>query len=88
MSYKCRVDELSKKLSKRLGLLKHISPYLKPTQREMYFNSVVKPIMMYGSMIWDNCSSDSCMQLILILQKRAARIILNADRETPLVFLF
>ena len=53
----------------------------------MYFNSVVKPIMMYGSMIWDNCSN-SCKQLILRLQKRAARITLNADRETPSVSLF
>lgn len=80
MSYECHVDELSKKLSKRLG-------FLKQAQREMFFNSVVKPIMMYSSMIWDNCSN-SCKQLILILQKRAARIILNADRETSSVSLF
>ena len=87
MSYECHVEELSKKLSKRLGLLKHISSYLKQAQREMYFNSVVKPIMMYGSMIWDNCSN-SCKQLILRLQKRAARIILNVDGEAPSVSLF
>ena len=75
MSYECHVEELSKKLSKRLGLLKHISPYLKQAQREMYFNSIVKPILMYGIMIWDKCSN-SCKQLILRLQKRAVRIIL------------
>ena len=87
MSYECHVEELSKKLSKRLGLLKHISPYLKQAQREMYFNSVVKPIMMHGTMIWDNCNN-GCKLLILRLQKGAARIILNADRETPSVSLF
>ena len=84
MSYECHVEELSKKLSKHLGLLKHISPYLKQAQREMYFNSIVKPILMYGIMIWDNCSN-SGKQVILRSQKRAVRIILNAERETPLV---
>jgi hypothetical protein len=30
MSYESYVEELSKKITKRLGLLKHISPYRKP----------------------------------------------------------
>ena len=81
------VDELSKKVSKRLGLLKHISPYLKQCQREMYYTSVIKPTLMYGSIIWDNCSNMS-KQSVLKLQKRAARIILHADRKTPSVTLF
>ena len=87
MSYEPHVDELSKKVSKRLGLLKHISPYLKQCQREMYYTSVIKPTLMYGSIIWDNCSNMS-KQSVLKLQKRAARIILHADRKTPSVTLF
>ena len=53
----------------------------------MYYNGIIKPVMMYGSMVWDNCSSD-CVQKILKLQKRAARIILDADRTTPSIILF
>ena len=29
MNYKSHIDELCKKLSKRIGLLKHISPFVK-----------------------------------------------------------
>lgn len=87
MSYEPHVDELVKKISKRLGLLKHISPYLKQRQREMFYTNVIKPTLMYGSMIWDNCSNMS-KQSVLKLQKRAARIILNIDRKTPSVTLF
>ena len=87
MSYEPHVDELSKTISKRLGLLKHISPYLKQRQREMFYTSVIKPTLMYGSMIWDTCSNMS-KQSILKLQKRAARIILSVDRKTPSITLF
>ena len=87
MTFEPHIDQLRKKLSKRLGLLKHISPYLKKRRREMYYNGIIKPVMTYGSMIWDNCSSD-CVQKILKLQKRAARIILDADRITPSIILF
>ncbi len=58
MSYESYIEELSKKIAKRLGRLKYISPYLKQSQREMYYTRVVKPNIMYGSMVWDNCSRD------------------------------
>ena len=56
MTFEPHIDQLCKKLSKRLGLLKHISPYLKKRQKEIYCNGNIKPVMMYGSMVWDNCS--------------------------------
>ena len=52
MNYESHIDELCKKLSKRIGLLKHISPFLKQHQRETYYNGVIKPTLLYGSMIW------------------------------------
>ena len=87
VTFEPHIDELCKKLSKRLGLLKQISPYLKQRQRETSYNGVVRPTLMYGSMIWDGCSGVS-LQRILKLQKRAARIILKADRSTPSISLF
>ena len=81
------IDELSKKLSKRLGLLKNISPYLKQCQREMFYTCVIKPTLMYGSMVWHNCGN-MAKQSVRKLQKRAARIILNANRKSSSVTLF
>ena len=34
------IDRLCRKLSKQLGLLKHISPCIKKQQRELYFNTL------------------------------------------------
>ena len=87
MSYEPHIDELSRKLSKHVGLLKHISPYLKQRQREMFYTCVLKPTLMYGSVVWDNCGN-MAKQSVLKLQKRAARIILNADRKSSSVTLF
>ena len=87
MNYESHIDELCKKLSKRIGLLKHISPFLKQRQRETYYNGVIKPTLLYGSMIWDSSNVEH-LQSILKLQKRAARIILDPERLTPSVVLF
>ena len=87
MNYKSHIDEFCKELSKRIGLLKHISPFLKQRQRETYYNGVIKPTILYGSMIWDSCNVEH-LHSILELQKRAARIILDAERFTPSVVLF
>ena len=51
LNYEAHIDHLCKKLSKQLGLLKHIGAYLKRRQREIYFNGVIKPTLMYGSVI-------------------------------------
>ena len=65
----------------------HISLFLKQRQRETYYNGVIKPTLLYGSMIWDSCNVKH-LQSILKLQKRAACIILDAERFTPSVILF
>ena len=66
---------------------KHVSPFLKQHQRKTYYNSVIKPTLLYGTMICDSCN-DEHLQSILKLQKRAAHIILDAERLTPSVVLF
>ena len=51
LTYEVHVDKLCNKRSKRLGLLRHISPYLKKNQRIIYFNAVIKLLMMYASTV-------------------------------------
>ena len=87
MNYESHIDELCKKLSKCIGLLKHISLFLKQHQRETFYNAVLKPTLLYGSMIWDSCNVKH-LQSILKLQKRATCIILDPERLTPSVVLF
>ena len=53
----------------------------------MYYNGIIKLKVMYGSAVWSCCSKEN-IDRILKLQKRAARIILSAEKTTPLKTLF
>lgn len=74
-------------MAKRIGLLRHISPYLKRNQRDIYYSTIIKPVMLYGSTTWTSCSKENLLK-VLRLEKRAARIILDAERTAPSVGLF
>ena len=90
LNYESHIDHLCTKFSKQLGLLKHISPYLKRRQWETYFNGVIKPtfdVRKSGSVIWDCCSVESLTR-VLKLQMRDARIILDTEKTTSSIFLF
>ena len=77
---------LARKISKRIGLLKHISPYLRRNQREIYYKAVIKPVILYGANIWTSTSKGN-INSIFKLQKRAARIILDAEPRSRSVSL-
>ena len=79
-------DELCNKISKRLGLLRHISPFLKKNQRIIYFNAITKPLMMYASQVLTLCNKEA-LERALPTQKRAARIILEVQRTSRTVTL-
>ena len=81
------INELLKKLGQRLGVLRKIKRFLPLDQRKQYYNTMVKQVMMYGASIWASCSTENLMR-VLRLQKRAARIILDADTRANSVELF
>ncbi len=53
-------------------------------QRIVYCNSMIKPVFDYVNVIWTTCSKEN-LSRVLKLQKRAARVILNANRTAPSV---
>ena len=87
LSFEAHIDELCKKLSKRLGLLRHISPYLKQRHKLTFYLATVKPVMLYLSLVWSSCNKE-LLERVLRMQKRAARIILDAERTTRTVTMF
>jgi len=87
LTYEVHVYELCNKLSMRLGLLRHVSPCLEKNQRIVYFNAIIKPLMMYASQVWTLCNKEA-LERVLRMQKRAARIILDAQRTSRTVTLF
>ena len=59
LSFEAHIDELCKKLSKRLRLFRHISPYLKKSRKLTFYLAAIKPVMLYLSPIWSSCSKDA-----------------------------
>ena len=56
-------------------------------ERKLYYNAIIKQVMMYGNTIWSP-SSFGKLERVYKLQKRAARIILNADTKERSAKLF
>ena len=65
-------------MSQRIAVRKKIKRSLPLAERKLYFNALIKPIMLYGSCAWSTASEESVNRLSK-LQKRAARVILDAD---------
>ena len=87
LSFEAYMVDLWKKLSKRLGILRHINPYLKQRHRLIFCLAVIEPVMLYLSPIWSSCSK-KLLERVLQMQKRVARIILDAERTTRTLTMF
>ena len=74
---------LARKISKRIGLLKHISPYLKRNQREIYYKAVIKAVILYGANIWTSTSKGNINRILKVTEKSSKN---HLGRRTPLTF--
>ena len=61
------------------------SPYLKHSQQDIYYSTIIKPIILYGDMIWTSCNKGNLLKVHVF---KNVRIILDAKRTTPFVALF
>lgn len=53
------IEELCKKISQRIAVLKKIICFMPLEQRMLYFNSMIKQVMLYGSSLWTSNTIDS-----------------------------
>ena len=87
LSWKSHIDTLCLEISKLLGLMcrnKHFLPF---NCRHLFYNSYILPRLDYCLPIWGK-SSAIHLGKILLLQKRAIRIIFNVSFDTPTPGLF
>ena len=82
-----QIDSVCLNITRRITLLKLLSKYVNKAGLNQYFSSYILPIFDYGCLIWSRGSSTNNLRLFK-LQKRAARIILNADILTPSESMF
>ena len=88
LNFNEHIDTLCKKLIQCIAVLKKkIRRHLPLDQRILYYNAIIKQTMMYGCSVWVSTSVDN-VNKVFRLQKRTARVILNADTRANSVDLF
>ncbi len=88
LSFNDHVDYMCKKLAQRIGTLRSIRHYLPLNERLTFYNAIIKPVMMYGGLIWGSTSTNNIRRLFR-LQKRAAREVLGVrTKEERTIKLF
>ena len=81
------IDDICKKVSRQIAVLKKVTRNLPLAERKLYFNALIKPIMSYGSWAWRTTSVEN-VKRVSKLQKRAAWVILDADVRERSEMLF
>jgi len=87
LNWKYQVEQTIKKCNSYLYLLLRIKSYLNLHSRKLFFNAYILPHLDYCCTIWGNCS-DRLIEAVIKFQKRAARIILDKDFNSPSEELF
>ena len=87
LTWSKHIDHLCSVVSSKISLLKHLAEYVPIDVQKRFYQGYILPLIDYGSVTW---GSTSCTNLerLAKLQKRAARIILKADFDTPSSLMF
>jgi hypothetical protein len=87
LNWTFQVGKICSVFSSRIALLNRLKTYLPMEGLKLYYNGYRLPLIDYVSVVWGNTNKVN-LEKILKLQKRAARIILRADFNTPSKLLF
>ena len=74
LNWKQHIHELSKKVSRSIGILSKLRHYVPQSILIQIYYSIVFPFLIYGVLIWGNTYKSNIYPLV-ILQKKAIRII-------------
>ena len=80
LKWKDQIDSISKKVSRGIGAIKLIKPYVPKKCLSQVYNALVQPYFDYCSLVWQNCKLELQSKLQK-LQNRAARIITGDNWE-------
>lgn len=87
LTWSAHLDNLCSALSSKISLLRKLATYVSIDALKKFYQGYILPLIDYGSVTWSGTSASN-LDRILKLQKRAARIILHADYNTPSATMF
>ena len=81
MSWECHIQNIFEKASKRLNLLKLLKYKINRSTLVCLYKSLIRPLMEYGDVIWDNCIEGDA-HLLENIQYECARVVTGAIKGT------
>ena len=81
LSWEEQVDNISKKVSQGIGVLRRAKLFVKYDTLQILYSSLVQPYFEHCSLVWGNCC-DSLKEKLQKLQNRAARVITGDSYDT------
>ncbi|HMK58436.1 MAG TPA: reverse transcriptase family protein [Nitrososphaeraceae archaeon] len=87
LSWKYHISQISQKISKSLGVLNQVRYVLSRDLLLTLYYTMIHPYLQYCNIIWSG-ASHTTLNRIVLLQKRAVRLICNARYRAPSSVLF
>ena len=81
MSWRCHIQYIFEKASKRLNILKLLKYKLNRSTLVCLYKSLIRPLMEYGDVIWDNLTEGEA-SLLKSIQYECARVVTGAIKGT------
>jgi hypothetical protein len=81
LSWKNHINNITMKANKQLDIMKRLKLSIDRGTLETIYFSFIRPMVEYGSVIWDNCDNNDT-SLIESIQLEAGRIVSGAIRGT------
>ena len=83
LTFKNQLDELSKKISRAIGVLYKLRPFVTTKILTNIYYAIVYPFLLYGIVVWGNANK-ILLEPLHILQKKIIRMITFNDNYTNL----
>ena len=87
LTWSANIDNLCSAISSKISLLRQLAEYVPICVQKRFYQGYILPLIDYGSITWGTTSIAN-IQRLSKLQKRAARIILKANFDTPSSLMF
>ena len=87
LSWSAHIDNVCSSLSSRISLLRKLAYYVSVDDLKKFYQGYILPLIDYGSITLSGTTGAN-LEIILKLQKRAARIILQTDYSTTSSSMF
>ena len=80
LTWRIHIDNVSSKISKSIGLLYKIRPFINTKLMRTLYYSIVYPYLIYAIEVWGS-ADDTHLNKLLILQNRIVRLINYSDKR-------